>query len=213
MFRFLTPRHCFSKNRSVVNEQFIVRLLILDAFNKCLHINGHSLPSSFSLQIYFSGNDLSLQKAQLRCLLPKSLLEHGFFAAEPPKGGSNDNKWKVDRICNFSWSGQRRMPSYLNKLIFPENFLTALRTIAMREDELFKVSSLLEEVQFFIASFLPKFFWCLLFSLLNVQAILGCISLFSCSQMTLMHATRVFSNNVSIQAVSIIYWFGFCVDK
>lgn len=207
-FRFLTPRQCFSKSRSVVNELFIVRLLILDAFNKCLHINGHSSPSSFSLQTCFNGNDLSLQKAQLRCLLPKSLLEHGFFAAGHPKDGSNDNKWEVDRISSFSWSGQRRMPSYLNKLVFPENFLTALRTIAMQEDEISKVSSLLEEVQLLSCIFSSKivFGTSVIFSMLNVQAFLVCISLFSCLQIA-------FPNNVSIQVASIVYWFGFCVQS
>jgi len=52
------------------------------------------------------------------------------------------------RVCNYSWSGQRKTPSYLNKLVFPEKFLTALRTIALQEDELFQVQSMLEEVQF-----------------------------------------------------------------
>ncbi|KAH9732206.1 SET domain-containing protein [Citrus sinensis] len=113
----------------------------------------HSIPLSDSKALL-----LEEQKAQLRCLLPKSLLEHGFFAAGHPKDGNNDNKLEVDRISSFSWSGQRRMPSYLNKLVFPENFLTALRTIAMQEDEISKVSSLLEE------------------------AFLVCISLFSCLQ-------------------------------
>lgn len=83
----------------------------------------------------------------MRCLLPKSLLDHGFF----PSGTANkdgNGKCKAYQICDFSWSGQRRIPSYIDKLVFPEDFLTALRTIAMREDELFKVSSLLEEVQF-----------------------------------------------------------------
>ncbi|KAL5166988.1 Ribulose-1,5 bisphosphate carboxylase/oxygenase large subunit N-methyltransferase, chloroplastic [Glycine soja] len=41
---------------------------------------------------------------------------------------------------------QRKMPSYVNKLVFPEKFMTTLRTIAMQEDELFKVSSMLEEL-------------------------------------------------------------------
>lgn len=206
-FRFLTPRHCFSKSRLVVNELFIVKLLILDAFNKCLYINGHYLPSSFSLQICFNGNDLSLQKAELRCLLRKSLLEHGFFAAGHPKDGNNDNKLEVDRISSFSWSGQRRMPSYLNKLVFPENFLTALRTIAMQEDEISKVSSLLEEVQLLSCFFLPKIIFDVSVIVhAELQAFLVRISLFSCLKI-------VFSNNVSIQAASIVYWFGFCVQS
>ena len=34
----------------------------------------------------------------------------------------------------------------MNKLVFPEMFLSTLRTIAMNEDELYQVSTLLEEV-------------------------------------------------------------------
>ncbi|XP_050385387.1 uncharacterized protein LOC126801931 isoform X2 [Argentina anserina] len=88
---------------------------------------------------------LEAQKAEMRCLLPRTLLDHGFF----PVGistGEGSHKGQLDRVCSYSWSGQRKMPSYLNKLVFPENFLTTLRTIAMKEDELFQVSSLLEEL-------------------------------------------------------------------
>ncbi|KAJ4704948.1 SET domain-containing protein [Melia azedarach] len=88
---------------------------------------------------------LEAQKVEMRCLLPRSLLEHGFFPAGSSKDERNSNG-KVDHVFNFSWSGHRRTPSYLSKLVFPENFLTALRTIAMREDEYIKVSSLLEEL-------------------------------------------------------------------
>ncbi|KAL5792505.1 hypothetical protein ACOSP7_001099 [Xanthoceras sorbifolium] len=87
---------------------------------------------------------LEAQRAELRCLLPKYLLDHGFFPPHPPI--ECNDKCKTGSICDFSWSGQRRMPSYLNKLVFPENFLAALRTIAMRVDEHPKVSSLLEEL-------------------------------------------------------------------
>lgn len=38
------------------------------------------------------------------------------------------------------------MPSYINKLVFPENFLTALRTIAMQENNISQVSEFLEEL-------------------------------------------------------------------
>ncbi|KAM1470049.1 hypothetical protein ACFX14_040664 [Malus domestica] len=88
---------------------------------------------------------LEAQKAEMRCLLPRSLLDHGFF----PVGNSNtegSEKCKHDDVCSYSWSGQRKMPSYSRRLVFPESFLTALRTIAMMEDELFQVSSLLEEL-------------------------------------------------------------------
>ncbi|KAJ7951059.1 SET domain-containing protein [Quillaja saponaria] len=88
---------------------------------------------------------LEAQKAEMRCLLPRSLLDHGFFPLGTQKDVYN-SKCKLDQVCNYSWSGQRKTPSYASKLVFPENFLSALRTIAMQEDELFKVSSLLEEL-------------------------------------------------------------------
>ncbi|KAG4922391.1 hypothetical protein JHK84_051232 [Glycine max] len=88
---------------------------------------------------------LEVQKAELRCLLPKTSLDNGFFPLNTQNGEEN-NKSKADQVCNYSWSGQRKMPSYVNKLVFPEKFMTTLRTIAMQEDELFKVSSMLEEL-------------------------------------------------------------------
>lgn len=88
---------------------------------------------------------LEAQKAEMRCLLPKRLLAHGFFPASTTSNDDN-GKGKSEKICSFSWSGQRKMPSYANKLVFPEEFLTTLRTIAMQEDELFKASSFLEEL-------------------------------------------------------------------
>nr|AKM76810.1 SET domain-containing protein [Geranium phaeum] len=87
---------------------------------------------------------LEAQKAEMRCLLHKRLLDRGFFPVGFPKDESSDNK-EAGRTCNYSWSGQRKTP-YVNTLVFPEDFLTTLRTIAMREDELFQVSSLLEEL-------------------------------------------------------------------
>ncbi|KAE7999776.1 hypothetical protein FH972_004174 [Carpinus fangiana] len=87
---------------------------------------------------------LEAQKAELRCLLPRSLLDHGFFSERTAKSKGNDKC--EGRVCNYSWSGQRKTPSYLSKLVFPEKFLTALRTIALKEDELFQVQSMLEEL-------------------------------------------------------------------
>lgn len=107
----------------------------------------NSLPYCFTFQICFiNKSSLCSQKAELRCLLPRSLLEHGFFSECTAKNKGNDKC--EGRVCNYSWSGQRKTPSYLNKLVFPEKFLTALRTIALQEDELFQVQSMLEEVQF-----------------------------------------------------------------
>ncbi|XP_010278513.1 PREDICTED: uncharacterized protein LOC104612687 isoform X2 [Nelumbo nucifera] len=88
---------------------------------------------------------LETQKAEMRCLLPRSLLDHGFFSSHSQKDEDN-NKRRSGLVCNYSWSGLRKMPSYLDKLVFPEEFLITLRTIAMREDELLQVSSLLEEL-------------------------------------------------------------------
>lgn len=98
------------------------------------------------IDMYLSNSEkFSLQKAQLRCLLPKSVLNHGFFPQTTSKIRESDEKETV-RSCNFSWSGQRKMPSYMNKLVFSEDFLTGLRTIAMQEEEIYKVSAMLEEV-------------------------------------------------------------------
>lgn len=92
----------------------------------------------------------------MRCLLPRSLLDHGFFPVDI-SNKEGDDKCKLDHVCSYSWSGQRKMPTYLHRLVFPENFLTALRTIAMQEDELFQVSSLLEEVNIlYVCNFLHK---------------------------------------------------------
>ncbi|GAA0179550.1 methyltransferase [Lithospermum erythrorhizon] len=86
---------------------------------------------------------LEVQKVEFRCLLTKSLLDRGFF---PPSVTEEDTKFPGNRLCNYSWSGERKMPSYLDKLVFPEEFMSALRTIAMTEDQTYQVSALLEEL-------------------------------------------------------------------
>ncbi|KAL2892306.1 [Fructose-bisphosphate aldolase]-lysine N-methyltransferase chloroplastic [Bienertia sinuspersici] len=88
---------------------------------------------------------LQAQKAELRCLLPKSMLDHGFFSCLSSES-KNLNGGAQDNVSSYSWSGQRKTPSYANKLVFPEDFLTTLRTIAMQENEIFNVQSLLEEL-------------------------------------------------------------------
>ncbi|XP_011091377.1 protein-lysine N-methyltransferase EFM1 [Sesamum indicum] len=88
---------------------------------------------------------LEAQKGELRCLLPRNLLKSGFFPESTLPGGTS-NKDSGSQGFNYSWSGQRKAPSYINKLVFPEEFLTALRTITMKENELYQVSSLLEEL-------------------------------------------------------------------
>lgn len=84
----------------------------------------------------------------MRCLLSKSLLDRGFFSN---KKDPNDN-CKETQVPNYNWCGERKTPSYLKKLVFPEEFLTCLRTIAMREDEISRASSLLQEVNTLISA-------------------------------------------------------------
>lgn len=88
---------------------------------------------------------IEAQKGEMRCLLPKSLLAHGFFQVNTQQK-ERDDKITAGQVCNYSWSGQRKIPSYVNKLVFPDDFLTVLRTIAMTEDQLFQVSSLLQQL-------------------------------------------------------------------
>ncbi|KAL6494045.1 hypothetical protein OROGR_031954 [Orobanche gracilis] len=88
---------------------------------------------------------LEAQKCELRCLLSKSLLYNGFFSENTLTEGTI-NKSMDNQGFDYSWSGRRKMPSYCNKLVFPEAFLTALRTITMKENEVNHVSSLLEEL-------------------------------------------------------------------
>ncbi|KAL9228956.1 hypothetical protein vseg_004480 [Gypsophila vaccaria] len=88
---------------------------------------------------------LQAQKAELRCLLPKSLLDRGFFAHSASESKTVTMN-SVTNVCNYSWSGQRKTPSYVSKLVFPDDLLTSLRTIAMQEDDLYKVQSMLEEL-------------------------------------------------------------------
>lgn len=88
-----------------------------------------------------------LQKAKLRCLLPRSLLDSGFFGSS--FGEDKDNKTNASHFSSYSWSGQRKVPSYLHKIVFPQEFISTLRTIAMQEYELEQATSLLGEVSAF----------------------------------------------------------------
>eukprot|EP01018_Ginkgo_biloba_P016869 Gb_11486 [translate_table: standard] len=89
---------------------------------------------------------LEEQKLQLRWLLPSSLLLKGFFN-EKQFALDGCKKDKSSQMSGYSWSGHRKAPSYFEHLVFPEDLLAALRTIAMQEDELHHVISLLQEVQ------------------------------------------------------------------
>ncbi|VAI69275.1 hypothetical protein VPH35_120468 [Triticum aestivum] len=88
---------------------------------------------------------IEMQKAELRCLLPTSLLDRGFLGTST-SSSEDDNKKNASHFSSYSWSGQRKVPSYLHKNVFPQEFLSTLRTIAMQEHELEQVASLLGEV-------------------------------------------------------------------
>ncbi|XP_062233725.1 uncharacterized protein LOC133930954 isoform X2 [Phragmites australis] len=87
---------------------------------------------------------LEIQKGELRCLLPGSLLDNGFFGSRSSE--DKDNKKNTSHFSSYSWSGQRKVPSYLQKIVFPQEFISTLRTVAMQEHELEQVASLLGEV-------------------------------------------------------------------
>ncbi|KXG19172.1 histone-lysine N-methyltransferase setd3 isoform X2 [Sorghum bicolor] len=87
---------------------------------------------------------LEMQKGELRCLLPRRLLDNGFFGIHSSE--DKDSKKNTSPFSSFSWSGQRKVPSYLHKNVFPQEFMSTLRTIAMQEHELEQVASLLGEV-------------------------------------------------------------------
>jgi hypothetical protein len=89
---------------------------------------------------------MEFQKLQLRWLLPTSLLHKGFSSESslPLEGSKKD--WS--RMSGYSWSGHRKVPSYMDHLIFPEDLMAALRTIAMQEHDVHGVISLLTEVTF-----------------------------------------------------------------
>ncbi|CAN6215328.1 unnamed protein product [Urochloa humidicola] len=87
---------------------------------------------------------LEIQKGELRCLLPRSLLDNGFFGI--CSGEDKDDRKNISPFSSYSWSGQRKVPSNLHKIVFPQEFLSTLRTISMQEHEIEQVASLLGEV-------------------------------------------------------------------
>uniref|UniRef100_A0A0E0A4E3 Protein kinase domain-containing protein n=1 Tax=Oryza glumipatula TaxID=40148 RepID=A0A0E0A4E3_9ORYZ len=87
---------------------------------------------------------LEIQNAELRCLLPRSLLENGFFGS--CSGENKENKNNTSPFSSYSWSGQRKVPSYIEKIVFSQEFISTLRTIALQEHELEHTTSLLGEI-------------------------------------------------------------------
>ena len=87
-----------------------------------------------------------IKNLTLRWLLPGSLLQSGFYSKESI---SQPNTLECDNpasCTSYSWSGNRKPPSFLKQFVFPEDMIAALRIVAMKEDELQTVASMLEEV-------------------------------------------------------------------
>ena len=89
---------------------------------------------------------MEFQRLQLRWLLPTSLLHKGFSSESSLS--SVGRKKNLSQMSGYSWSGHRKVPSYMDHLIFPEDLMAALRTIAMQEHDMHGVISLLTEVTF-----------------------------------------------------------------
>lgn len=88
---------------------------------------------------------LQEQTLILRWLLPGALLQKGFYNEErinPPES----IKLGDQACCSYSWSGNRKPPSFLNRFVFPEETIAALRVVAMKEDEMQTVLSMLDEL-------------------------------------------------------------------
>ncbi|CAM8899606.1 unnamed protein product [Rhodiola kirilowii] len=89
-----------------------------------------------------------LLQAQVRLSFDvRSVMQDYLHSYSLLETSQNDCNSKAAKVGSYSWSGKRKMPSYLSKLVFPEDFLTALRTISMKEEQLYQVSSMLEEVR------------------------------------------------------------------
>lgn len=108
-----------------------------------------------------------MQNLPLRWLLPSSELKRGFC------GQSKSTKTLVEPqkliVTGHSWSGHRKAPAFVEQIVFPEDLLTALRIVAMEEDEVYHVVGLLEEVVCFTLPFFARSFLRLLSQLLSTS--------------------------------------------
>lgn len=83
----------------------------------------------------------------LRWLVPSSELKRGFccesnlhmLSETPAESGK-------PIITGHSWTGHRKSSALAEKVVFPEELLTALRIVSMEEDEVYHVVAMLEEI-------------------------------------------------------------------
>ncbi|KAG0597800.1 hypothetical protein M758_12G021100 [Ceratodon purpureus] len=79
-------------------------------------------------------------KLPLRYLVPSSELRRGFYEEL-----NLDSMPKIP-LTGHSWTGHRKTSPLANKVVFPEDLLTALRIVAMGEEEVYRVASMLEDI-------------------------------------------------------------------
>lgn len=90
---------------------------------------------------------LLFQKLPLRWLLSSSLLKTGCVNQRNCEASPKSNALKEELYShNYSWSGRRKPPHILEKPVFPEELVAALRIIAMTQEEVQSATALLEEV-------------------------------------------------------------------
>jgi hypothetical protein len=87
---------------------------------------------------------ITLQNLPLRWLVPSSELRRGFY--EQLNLDSISKIPLEDIITGHSWTGHRKASPLANKVVFPEDLLTALRIVAMEEEDVYRVASMLEDV-------------------------------------------------------------------
>ncbi|KAG6431005.1 hypothetical protein SASPL_109080 [Salvia splendens] len=136
---------------SLISLELVQELLFLYGFivkdNSDDYLMLHYPVEAISDMPFSEGKLLLLeeQKGELRCLLTRNLLDNGFFPECTSPRGTKSREYDDDQGVDYK-SARRKIPSFANKLVFPEKFLTALRTVTMTESKLQQVFSLLEEV-------------------------------------------------------------------
>lgn len=100
-----------------------------------------------------------MQNLPLRWLLPSSELKRG-FCGQSKSATLSRTLVETQKliVTGHSWSGHRKAPAYVEQIVFPEDLLTALRIVAMKEDEVYHVVGLLEEVVCFTLPFFASSF-------------------------------------------------------
>jgi hypothetical protein len=83
----------------------------------------------------------------MRWLLPLSLLKDGSVNQQSIRPSSTSDTLREQQGSrNYSWSGHRKPPDDADRQIFPEELMSALRIIAMSEEEMQNTTALLQEV-------------------------------------------------------------------